>query len=174
MEAGRDRGCHAYTTHGVMSGPAVERITGSVLKIHGDSPTRSRRQRPVAACPNIRVLPPAPILFAQAIVNILERAPASFVGLFDTGSLVPIYEGPYPRGCGVDDPGGPRRGRTGSGTSALGGTAADMVEDHQLRGHGPPESGPSPDDGSRSDSATIFRRPARRTDVAHPRGRACL
>lgn len=93
MEAGATE-VHAYTTHGVMSGPAVERITGSVLKSMVITDT-IEATKAVAACPNIRVLPTAP-MFAQAIVNIWNGTSVS--SLFDTGSLVPIYEGLYPKG----------------------------------------------------------------------------
>ncbi|MHA7887861.1 MULTISPECIES: ribose-phosphate pyrophosphokinase [Roseicyclus] len=93
MEAGAVE-VHAYTSHGVMSGPAVERITGSVLKSMVITDT-IEATKPVAACPNIRVLPTAP-MFAQAIVNIWNGTSVS--SLFDTGSIVPIYEGLYPKG----------------------------------------------------------------------------
>jgi ribose-phosphate pyrophosphokinase len=93
MEAGATE-VHAYTSHGVMSGPAVERITGSVLKSMVITDT-IEATKPVAACPNIRVLPTAP-MFAQAIVNIWNGTSVS--SLFDTGSIVPIYEGLYPKG----------------------------------------------------------------------------
>ena len=80
---------HAYITHGVMSGPAVERVTNSVMKslVLTDSiqPTDA-----VAAAPNIRVLPTAP-LFAQAILNIWNGTSVS--SLFETDTLGPIYEG---------------------------------------------------------------------------------
>lgn len=85
---------HAYTTHGVLSGPAVERITGSVLKSLVVTDT-IRASEAVEACPNIRIVPTAPML-AQAIVNIWSGTSVS--SLFDTGSLVPIYEGLYPKG----------------------------------------------------------------------------
>ncbi|GAA4220230.1 ribose-phosphate pyrophosphokinase [Sagittula marina] len=80
---------HAYISHGVMSGPAVERITNSVLKtlVLTDSiqPTG-----PVADAPNIRVLPTAP-MFAQSILNIWNGTSVS--SLFETETLGPIYEG---------------------------------------------------------------------------------
>ncbi|WP_121630177.1 ribose-phosphate pyrophosphokinase [Tropicibacter alexandrii] len=80
---------HAYISHGVMSGPAVERITKSVLKtlVLTDSiqPTG-----PVSAAPNIRVLPTAP-MFAQSILNIWNGTSVS--SLFETDTLGPIYEG---------------------------------------------------------------------------------
>ncbi|MBF9059216.1 ribose-phosphate diphosphokinase [Rhodobacterales bacterium HKCCSP123] len=93
MEAGATE-VHAYTTHGVLSGPAVERITGSVLKSLVITDT-IEATREAAACPNIRMVPTAP-MFAQAIVNIWNGTSVS--SLFDTNSLVPIYEGLYPKG----------------------------------------------------------------------------
>jgi len=66
MEAGASE-VHAYITHGVMSGPAVERVTNSVMKslVITDSiePTEA-----VKGAHNIRILPTAP-MFAQAILN---------------------------------------------------------------------------------------------------------
>ncbi len=85
---------HAYISHGVMSGPAVERIANSALKslVLTDSiaPTEA-----VRAAPNIRVLPTAPML-AQAILNIWSGTSVS--SLFDVETLVPIYEGLFHRG----------------------------------------------------------------------------
>ena len=82
---------HAYTTHGVLSGPAVERVTKSVLKslVITDSiePTKAIR-----ATKNIRIVPTAPI-FAQAILNIWNGTSVS--SLFDLSTLGPIYEGLY-------------------------------------------------------------------------------
>jgi ribose-phosphate pyrophosphokinase len=84
---------HSYITHGVLSGPAVERVTKSVMKslVITDSiePTEA-----VKACPNIRIVPTAPI-FAQAILNIWNGTSVS--SLFETDTLVPIYEGMYQR-----------------------------------------------------------------------------
>jgi len=93
MEAGATE-VHAYTTHGVLSGPAVERITGSVLKSLVVTDTIEPTD-PVKACANIRIVPTAP-MFAQSIVNIWSGTSVS--SLFDTASLVPIYEGLYPHG----------------------------------------------------------------------------
>ncbi|MBP0482652.1 ribose-phosphate pyrophosphokinase [Sagittula salina] len=80
---------HAYISHGVMSGPAVERITKSVLKtlVLTDSiqPTEA-----VSSAPNIRILPTAP-MFAQSILNIWNGTSVS--SLFETETLGPIYEG---------------------------------------------------------------------------------
>ena len=85
---------HSYTTHGVLSGTAVERISTSSLKslVITDSiePTPA-----VLAAPNIRIVPTAPI-FAQAILNIWNGT--SVLSLFDNATLVPIYEGMYHRG----------------------------------------------------------------------------
>ena len=79
---------HSYISHGVMSGPAVERVTNSVMKslVITDSiqPTQH-----VLAAPNIRVLPTAPI-FAQAILNIWNGTSVS--SLFEANTLTPVYE----------------------------------------------------------------------------------
>ena len=85
---------HSYITHGVLSGPAVERITNSVMKslVITDSiePTAA-----VKACKNIRIVPTAP-MFAQAILNIWNGTSVS--SLFDDSTLAPIYEGMYSAG----------------------------------------------------------------------------
>ena len=85
---------HAYITHGVLSGPAVERITKSMMKslVITDSiePTEA-----VKRAPNIRIVPTAP-MFAQAILNIWNGTSVS--SLFDAETLTPIYEGMYSRG----------------------------------------------------------------------------
>ncbi len=82
---------HSYITHGVMSGPAVERVTNSVMKslVITDSiqPTAA-----VKSAANIRIVPTAP-LFAQAILNIWNGTSVS--SLFDHESLAAIYEGTY-------------------------------------------------------------------------------
>jgi ribose-phosphate pyrophosphokinase len=93
MEAGATE-VHAYTTHGVLSGPAIERISGSVLKslVTTDTIEASAAAK---SCSRVRVVPTAP-MFAQAIVNIWNGTSVS--SLFDTASLVPIYEGLYPKG----------------------------------------------------------------------------
>jgi ribose-phosphate pyrophosphokinase len=82
---------HSYITHGVLSGPAVERITNSVMKslVITDSIAPSEA---VKACKNIRIVPTAP-MFAQAILNIWNGTSVS--SLFETETLVPIYEGMY-------------------------------------------------------------------------------
>ncbi|WP_112321222.1 ribose-phosphate pyrophosphokinase [Oceanibium sediminis] len=83
---------HAYISHGVLSGPAVERVTSSKMKslVITDSiqPTA-----PVLAAHNIRIIPTAPI-FAQAIQNIANGTSVS--SLFDDETLSPIYEVAYP------------------------------------------------------------------------------
>jgi len=85
---------HSYITHGVLSGPAVERITKSVMKslVITDSiePTEATRN-----AKNIRIVPTAP-MFAQAIINIWNGTSVS--SLFETDTLGPIYEGMYSRG----------------------------------------------------------------------------
>ncbi|MBT2130516.1 ribose-phosphate pyrophosphokinase [Aliiroseovarius lamellibrachiae] len=90
MEKGAQE-VHAYITHGVMSGPAVERVTNSVMKslVLTDSiaPTEA-----VENAPNIRIVPTAP-MFAQAIQNIAGGMSVS--SLFDHGTLEPLYEGMY-------------------------------------------------------------------------------
>ena len=85
------REVHAYITHGVLSGPAVERISASVLSslVITDSIEASSS---VLSAPNIRIVPTAP-MFAQAILNIWSGTSVS--SLFDTDTLVPIYEGMY-------------------------------------------------------------------------------
>lgn len=80
---------HSYITHGVLSGPAIERITNSVMKslVITDSiePTPE-----TLAAPNIRIVPTAP-MFAQAIMNIWNGTSVS--SLFETDSMEPLYEG---------------------------------------------------------------------------------
>lgn len=82
---------HAYITHGVMSGPAVERVTASKLStlVLTDSiaPTPE-----VQAASNIRIVPTAP-MFAQAILNIWGGTSVS--SLFDHATLQPLYETLY-------------------------------------------------------------------------------
>lgn len=92
MEAGAVE-VHSYITHGVLSGPAVERIKNSVMKslVITDSiePTEA-----VKAAPNIRIVPTAP-MFAQAILNTWNGTSVS--SLFDMETMIPIYEGVYSR-----------------------------------------------------------------------------
>jgi len=85
---------HSYISHGVLSGPAIERIAGSVMKslVITDSIEQGDKAK---GAPNIRVVPTAP-LFAQAILNIWNGTSVS--SLFDSEVLWPIYEGMYSRG----------------------------------------------------------------------------
>jgi ribose-phosphate pyrophosphokinase len=93
MEAGANE-VHAYITHGVLSGPAVERVSKSVMKslVITDSIEPSDTVRKAS---NIRIVPTAP-MFAQAIINIWNGTSVS--SLFETETLGPIYEGLYSRG----------------------------------------------------------------------------
>ncbi|PVA05851.1 ribose-phosphate pyrophosphokinase [Thalassorhabdomicrobium marinisediminis] len=82
---------HSYITHGVLSGPAIERVGKSVMKnlVITDTiqPTAA-----VKSCENIRIVPTAP-MFAQAILNTWNGTSVS--SLFDHKALQPIYEGMY-------------------------------------------------------------------------------
>ncbi|ATG47731.1 ribose-phosphate pyrophosphokinase [Celeribacter ethanolicus] len=82
---------HAYISHGVLSGPAVERVTNSRLSslVITDS---IEANDSVAKCKNIRVVPTAP-LFAQAIINTWNGTSVS--SLFEDKTLIPLYEGVY-------------------------------------------------------------------------------
>ena len=82
---------HAYITHGVLSGLAVDRIENSVMKslVVTDS---IEADNSILACKNIRIVPTAP-MFAQAILNIWNGTSVS--SLFDVGTLGPIYDGHY-------------------------------------------------------------------------------
>ena len=84
---------HSYITHGVLSGPAVERISNSVMKslVITDS---IQATESVAKASNIRIVPTAPI-FAQAILNIWNGTSVS--SLFETETLEPIYDGQLQR-----------------------------------------------------------------------------
>ena len=88
MENGA-REVHAYITHGVLSGPAVERVSNSVMKslVVTDSIEATAEVKKAA---NIRIVPTAP-LFAQAILNIWNGTSVS--SLFDGATLEPIYDG---------------------------------------------------------------------------------
>jgi ribose-phosphate pyrophosphokinase len=85
---------HSYITHGVLSGPAVDRVQKSVMKslVITDSIEPAEAVRSAS---NIRIVPTAP-MFAQAILNIWGGMSVS--SLFETDTLVPIYEGLYQRG----------------------------------------------------------------------------
>ena len=93
MKAGAKE-VHAYITHGVLSGPAIELVTDSVMKslVITDSiePTDATKK-----AKNIRIVPTAPI-FAQAILNIWHGTSVS--SLFDPETLEPIYDGMYSLG----------------------------------------------------------------------------
>jgi ribose-phosphate pyrophosphokinase len=80
---------HAYISHGVLSGPAVERVSSSVMKslVVTDSIEVTTEVKKAA---NIRIVPTAP-LFAQAILNIWNGT--SISSLFDGETLEPIYDG---------------------------------------------------------------------------------
>lgn len=82
---------HAYITHGVLSGPAVERIGYSVMKslVVTDSIEANEH---VLSAKNIRIVATAP-MFAQAILNIWNGTSVS--SLFDVETLGPIYDGHY-------------------------------------------------------------------------------
>jgi ribose-phosphate pyrophosphokinase len=84
---------HSYITHGVLSQGAVERVAGSAMKslVITDSIEPSDAVRNST---NIRIVPTAP-MFAQAILNIWNGTSVS--SLFETETLVPIYEGMYSR-----------------------------------------------------------------------------
>lgn len=86
---------HSYITHGVLSGPAVERISNSVMKslVITDSIEQNAR---VTSAANIRIVPTAP-MFAQAISNIWNGTSVS--SLFETDTLAPIYAELYSRGA---------------------------------------------------------------------------
>jgi len=84
---------HAYITHGVLSGPAVERITKSTMKTLVITDTIEATPA-VKAAKNIRIVPTAPI-FAQGILNIASGTSVS--SLFNDAALAPLYEGIYPQ-----------------------------------------------------------------------------
>ena len=85
---------HAYITHGVLSGPAIERVAKSLMKslVITDSIQPSEATK---AAENIRIVPTAP-MFTQAILNIWNGTSVS--SLFETDTLLPIYEGLYSTG----------------------------------------------------------------------------
>ena len=82
---------HAYISHGVMSGPAQDRITKSAMKslVITDS---IQATAATEAAKNIRIVPTAP-MFAQAILNIWNGTSVS--SLFQHKTLEPIYEGQF-------------------------------------------------------------------------------
>lgn len=82
---------HSYITHGVLSGPAVERIKNSAMKSLVITDTIAATDA-IKAASNIRIVPTAP-MFAQAILNTWNGTSVS--SLFDHKTLGPIYEGLY-------------------------------------------------------------------------------
>ncbi|MEO0819771.1 MAG: ribose-phosphate pyrophosphokinase [Pseudomonadota bacterium] len=82
---------HAYITHGVLSGPAVERVRGSVMETLVITDTIEPRDD-VKATANIRIVSAAPIL-AQAVLNVGNGTSVS--SLFHEDTLAPIYEAFY-------------------------------------------------------------------------------
>jgi len=80
---------HSYITHGVLSGPAVERIEKSVMK-HLVITDSIEATQPVKDARKIRIVPSAP-LFSQAILNTWEGTSVS--SLFDVKTLKPLYKG---------------------------------------------------------------------------------
>ena len=80
---------HSYITHGVLSGPAVERIENSVMK-HLVVTDSIEATQPVKDARKIRIVPSAP-LFSQAILNTCEGTSVS--SLFDLNTLKPLYKG---------------------------------------------------------------------------------
>ncbi|WP_439153806.1 ribose-phosphate pyrophosphokinase [Yoonia sp.] len=82
---------HSYITHGVLSGPAVERVENSVMKSLVITDTIAPTTA-VKGARNIRIVPTAP-MFAQAILNTWSGTSVS--SLFDHKTLEPIYEGLY-------------------------------------------------------------------------------
>ena len=85
---------HSYISHGVLSGPAVDRVQKSVMKSLVITDTIEPTEA-VKATKNIRIVPTAP-LFAQAALNIWNGTSVS--SLFDHDVLEPIYDGMYSRG----------------------------------------------------------------------------
>jgi len=85
---------HSYISHGVMSGPAVERVSNSVMKSLVITDTIAPSEQ-IKSAPNIRIVPTAPV-FAQAILNIWNGTSVS--SLFEADTLEPIYDGMYAAG----------------------------------------------------------------------------
>ena len=83
---------HSYISHGVLSGPAYERITQSSMKSFVVTDSILDASGDADACDKIRRVPTAP-LFAQAIINIWNGTSVS--SLFDHATLGPIYDGLY-------------------------------------------------------------------------------
>jgi len=85
---------HAYISHGVLSGPAVERVTNSAMEslVVTDSIAATPEVREAR---NIRRITVAP-LFAQSILNVSKDTSVS--SLFTEDTIAPIYEGHYGTG----------------------------------------------------------------------------
>ena len=85
------REVHAYISHGVLSGPAIERVEASAMEklVVTDSiePTEA-----VKAASRIRVISIAPLV-AQAVLNVGNDTSVS--SLFHEDTLAPIYEAYY-------------------------------------------------------------------------------
>ena len=79
---------HSYITHGVLSDPAIDRITHSSMKqlVITDSIELTEAAQ---KCKKIRAVPLAPVL-SQAIMNIANGA--SISSLFDEETLNPLYD----------------------------------------------------------------------------------
>ncbi len=79
---------HSYITHGVLSDPAIDRITHSSMKqlVITDSIELTQAAQ---KCKKIRAVPLAPVL-SQAIMNIANGA--SISSLFDEETLNPLYD----------------------------------------------------------------------------------
>ena len=82
---------HAYITHGVLSGEAIERISNSNLSSMVITDTIEPTEI-VSRCRKIRIITAAPLL-AHAMLNISNESSVS--SLFSEESLKPIYEGLY-------------------------------------------------------------------------------
>jgi ribose-phosphate pyrophosphokinase len=90
MDKGAE-GVHAYISHGVLSPPAVERVSASAMKslVVTDSIPLTEEAK---AADNIRTVSVAPML-AQAILNVANDTSVS--SLFSEDTLRPIYEAFY-------------------------------------------------------------------------------
>ena len=82
---------HSYITHGVLSGPAIERVKNSAMKSLVITDTIQPTEE-VKSAENIRIVPVAPLL-SQALLNIWSGTSVS--SLFEHETLQPIYDGMY-------------------------------------------------------------------------------